>query len=195
MEVTVELAGDRTETVTIEGGTYADLLAAVGLSPQEATVIVDGRPVPADETVTADTVEVLRLISGGGDQRSADGARIRPATIGEATAAIDVLDRAILAFERSAVRAGIIADDVLVAVLDDEIRGVLLLDGPEITAVAVDRPVRDRGIGSALVRAAAERRDHLEARFPADVRPFYESLGFEIVRENGRCYGVLAATP
>lgn len=45
--------------------TYADLVRAVGLSPQEATALVDGRPVPDDAHVDADRVEVLRLIEGG----------------------------------------------------------------------------------------------------------------------------------
>lgn len=65
MEVTVTVAGDDRYTVEAEGATYGDLLAAVDLSPQEATVLVDGRPVPEDAAVAADHVEVLRLVSGG----------------------------------------------------------------------------------------------------------------------------------
>ena len=76
MRVTVSVAaGDEREValadVADERGpsgadpTYGDLLAAVDLSPQEATVLVDGRPVPDDAPVEADRVEVLRLIQGG----------------------------------------------------------------------------------------------------------------------------------
>lgn len=65
MQVTVSVAGEEDREVTVEEGTYGDLLAAVGLSPQEATVLVDGRPVPEDRAVDAEQVEVLRLISGG----------------------------------------------------------------------------------------------------------------------------------
>lgn len=66
MDVTVEVVGDETRDVRVAAdGTYADLLAAVGLSPHEATVLVDGRPVPEDQPVEADRVKVLRLIKGG----------------------------------------------------------------------------------------------------------------------------------
>lgn len=66
MEVTVDIKGEPTETVTVDGSaTYGELLDAVGVSIHEATPIVDGRPVPADQVVTAETVTVLRLVKGG----------------------------------------------------------------------------------------------------------------------------------
>lgn len=65
MNVTVTIAGAAQDPVTVEGERYADILAAVGLSPQEATVLVDGRPVPADAEITETDVTVLRLIAGG----------------------------------------------------------------------------------------------------------------------------------
>lgn len=65
MQVEVTVVGEDTHTVVIEDGTYADLLAAVDLSPHEAAVLVDGRPVPADAQVEAKRVRVLRLIKGG----------------------------------------------------------------------------------------------------------------------------------
>jgi sulfur carrier protein len=64
MAVTVRVVGGDTHAVD-DAETYADLLAAVGLSPHEATVLVDGQPVPADEAVAADSVEIVRLIKGG----------------------------------------------------------------------------------------------------------------------------------
>lgn len=65
MTITVSVAGGEEREVAIGEGTYGDLLAEVGLSAQEATVLVDGRPVPEDAPVDADQVEVLRLIQGG----------------------------------------------------------------------------------------------------------------------------------
>lgn len=67
MRITVSVAGERGEHVADvpEAATYGDLLATVGLSPQEATALVDGRPVPEDAPVEAERVEVLRLIQGG----------------------------------------------------------------------------------------------------------------------------------
>ncbi|MFB6086324.1 MAG: ubiquitin-like small modifier protein 2 [Halodesulfurarchaeum sp.] len=65
MRVTVDIVGDRREEVTVEEATYGDLLAAVNLSPHEASVFVDGRPKPADEPVTESAVQVVRLVQGG----------------------------------------------------------------------------------------------------------------------------------
>lgn len=65
MEVTVQVVGGETHHVPIEDGTYGDVLRAVGLTPQEAAVLVDGRPVPEDAPVAAAEFQVLRLITGG----------------------------------------------------------------------------------------------------------------------------------
>jgi len=65
MRVTVDVVGGSVEEVSLEQGTYADLLAAVDLSPHEASVFVDGRPRPADGTVTESEVQVVRLVQGG----------------------------------------------------------------------------------------------------------------------------------
>ena len=62
--VTVDVVGGETHEITGER-TYGDLLDAVGLSRHEATVLRDGRPVPADGEIDADSVRVLRLIKGG----------------------------------------------------------------------------------------------------------------------------------
>jgi GNAT superfamily N-acetyltransferase len=70
--------------------------------------------------------------------------------------------------------------------------GALVLDGAEIEAVAVRRRRRGQGIGTALVEAAAERRNRLDAEFDAHVCPFYEALGFDVERvEEKRYRGVL----
>lgn len=65
MDVTVDVAGGESVTVTLDEGTYGDLLAAVDLSPHEASVFVDGRPKPADGIVTESEVQVVRLVRGG----------------------------------------------------------------------------------------------------------------------------------
>lgn len=53
------------EAELADDATYADVLREAGFSPHEATVLVDGRPVPEDEAVSADAVTVLRLVKGG----------------------------------------------------------------------------------------------------------------------------------
>jgi len=65
VRVTVSVAGGEVHELEVEEATYGDLLSAVGLSSQEAAVLVDGRPVPEDRAVDAERVEVLRLIRGG----------------------------------------------------------------------------------------------------------------------------------
>lgn len=115
---------------------------------------------------------------------------VREARPAEATTVRSVLDAAMLevdggTFERAT---------VLVAVEEGPVLGALVLDGDEIDAVAVRPNRRGQGVGTALVAAAASRRDGtLVAEFDPGVRPFYESLGFEVdCGESGeRCRGRL----
>ena len=66
MRVTVEVVGEETHEVDVDDdATYADLARAVGYSPHEVSVLVDGSPVPEDQPVDADRVRILRLIKGG----------------------------------------------------------------------------------------------------------------------------------
>jgi len=73
----------------------------------------------------------------------------------------------------------------LVLVPDDERSGdaaahadTARIDAAHIDAVAVRRARRGQGIGTALVRAAAEDHDRLTAAFDPGVRPFYDALDF-----------------
>ncbi|PSQ29372.1 small archaeal modifier protein 2 [Halobacteriales archaeon SW_10_68_16] len=66
--VTVEFVGEDTREVRVEPETtYGDLLAPFDVSRHEVSVLVDGRPVPEDESVDPDVerVRVLRLVAGG----------------------------------------------------------------------------------------------------------------------------------
>ena len=66
MRVMCEVVGEDTHDLELAAdATYGDVLEAVGLSKQEASVLVDGSPVPADRPVDAESVRVLRLIEGG----------------------------------------------------------------------------------------------------------------------------------
>lgn len=66
MEVSVEVVGEGTHTVEASvGATYAELVEAVGYNVNEVSVLVEGTPVPEDERVDAEHVQVLRLIKGG----------------------------------------------------------------------------------------------------------------------------------
>ena len=65
-----------------------------------------------------------------------------------------------------------------------------------ITAIAVQRRRRDRGIGRQLVDAAATRiaPRPLTAVFDERVRPFYRACGFEIESHEGRLRGCRQST-
>jgi len=68
MNVTVDVVGEgREECSLADGATYGDLIRETGYHPQEASVLVDGSPVPADRVVDADEVRLLRLIKGGSE--------------------------------------------------------------------------------------------------------------------------------
>ncbi|MFA1609558.1 ubiquitin-like small modifier protein SAMP2 [Halobellus rubicundus] len=68
MRVRVEVVGEgETDVEVDDDGTYADVVRAVGYSPHETSVLVDGSPVPEDQPVEAERVRVLRLIKGGAE--------------------------------------------------------------------------------------------------------------------------------
>jgi GNAT superfamily N-acetyltransferase len=117
--------------------------------------------------------------------------RVREARPDERAAVMNVLDGAMLDVPLGRVTSD--GTTTLVACVDDRVLGALVLDGDRVTAVAVRRARRDQGIGTALVEAAADRRERLVAAFDADVRPFWESLGFAVepAEEPNRYRGVL----
>ncbi|WP_159904606.1 GNAT family N-acetyltransferase [Salinirussus salinus] len=120
---------------------------------------------------------------------------VREATVADLPDVLNVVDGAALRVDVDSLRERIASGDVLVAVEEGRVLGTLVLDGDRIAAVAVRRGRRDQGIGTALVEAAADRRDRLVAEFDARVRPFWESLGFDIepADEPDRYRGVLRA--
>lgn len=66
MRVTCEVVGEETKDLDLDGdATYGDVLREIGFSRHEASVLVDGTPVPEDALVEAEEVQVLRLIKGG----------------------------------------------------------------------------------------------------------------------------------
>lgn len=66
MRVTCEVVGEGTEECDLApDATYGDVLRELGYSQHEATVLVEGSPVPEDAPVATDELRVLRLIKGG----------------------------------------------------------------------------------------------------------------------------------
>jgi GNAT superfamily N-acetyltransferase len=131
---------------------------------------------------------------------------VRPAAPAELPSVANVLDGAALAVDidwlRTVVEAGSAGDGtddgddrpgrgaVLVAAIDGRVLGALALDGPAIRAVAVRPGRRGQGIGTALVAAAADRRERLVADSDPRVEPFWASLGFAVRRRGERVLAV-----
>jgi len=203
--VRAEVVGEGTRTVTLDAdATYGDLLTALSFSPHEAAVVVDDAPVPEDRPVDFEhEVRVLRLVKGGAgtgadadanadsdadaDGRPeatalADRVRVRPAGADDHLDVMRVVDGAMLTADAERVQERIDAGSVLVATAESRVVGALVREGDRIIAVATRRRWRDRGVGTALVSAALAERGRLVAEFDPDVRPFYESLGFDIER-------------
>ncbi len=109
---------------------------------------------------------------------------VRPAQEDELAPAMTAFDAGGLAVAAGDARRAIGAGRLLVAAEEGRLLGALLLeprdDGAEIDAVAVLPGRRGQGIGTALVRAAADHHGRLVAEFDPRVRPFWASLGFEI---------------
>jgi GNAT superfamily N-acetyltransferase len=128
---------------------------------------------------------------------------VEPATPDDRLDVLRILDAAMLETDADAVTDRIAADDALVArsARTDGVVGALVALRPapdrlHVDAVAVRRARRGRGIGAALVAAAVRRgaRDPavavVTAAFDADLRAFYEGLGFSVRPAGTRGDGV-----
>lgn len=68
MQVRVKILarGVLEKTIEVEeGSTYGDILAELGINPETVVVMVEGRPVPIDDVVDSDRIDVLNIVSGG----------------------------------------------------------------------------------------------------------------------------------
>lgn len=90
MNVTVEVVGaDSRDLALADDATYGDVIRESGFSPQEASVLVDGSPVPEDSPVDAERVTLLRLIKGGAEDAATAAGSTADETDREAPTADD----------------------------------------------------------------------------------------------------------
>ncbi len=68
MKVGVKIfsGGAKEKTIDIcENSTYEGLLESLGINPELVIVFRNGIPVPLDENVSPDNIEILRVVTGG----------------------------------------------------------------------------------------------------------------------------------
>lgn len=117
---------------------------------------------------------------------------VRKAGPADRPGARNVVDGADLTLDPTVLEGALAAGDAYVAVSDaGVVLGALVCDEERIAAVAARPGRRGQGIGTALVEAAAADHERLVAEFDPAVRPFWESLDFDIERlASGRLRGV-----
>jgi GNAT superfamily N-acetyltransferase len=110
--------------------------------------------------------------------------KIRSADPDDLAEIMNVLDGANLAVEAETVEERIDVGEVLVAEEGGPVLGALVAvshdDWAYVEAIAVRRSRRGKGLGTTLVQKATDRFGPLIADFDADLRLFYQSLGFTI---------------
>lgn len=115
---------------------------------------------------------------------------VRPAHEHEIEEVITLLDAALLEVDRESIRRRAGSPSILVAVGRGSPSGAIVLEGAHVEAIAVRRRERRRGIGTALIDAAAADRGRLTATCDERLRPFYASLGFTFSSQpGGRLFG------
>jgi len=66
ISVKILSGGINSQTLDVSpDSTYEDLLGSLHINPEIVIVFRKGDPVPLDETVTSDNVEILRVVTGG----------------------------------------------------------------------------------------------------------------------------------
>ncbi|MFW6018902.1 MAG: GNAT family N-acetyltransferase [Halapricum sp.] len=120
---------------------------------------------------------------------------VREATTEELDTVITILDAAILETDRDVVRRSVRTELTLVALEDGRVLGAVVAlpadRGVRIDGIAVRKRRQGNRLGSMLVETLLDRHGRVVAAFDDRVRPFYESLGFDVTNvAPGRYRGV-----
>lgn len=117
----------------------------------------------------------------GGD----DATTVRRAREGDILAVLRVVEGAMLEVGANQVRRRTESGGVLVVERGGRVVGALVRDDEHVEAIAVHPQQRGSGVGSLLVERTLEEVGRVTAEFRAEVRPFYESLEFDIEEREG----------
>ena len=154
------------------GTTYGELPAIVGDGDREVAILGDGLRQHPETAVRAECVSLQpRPVV---EPPSAGPLELRPALAEERSAAMNVLDGAMLRTD------GVAVGGLWVALEEGRVIGAAMLDGDRIDAIAVRRRRRGAGVGSALVGALARSVDRLVVDCGPSVAPFWAQLGFDL---------------
>ena len=123
-----------------------------------------------------------------GDDADSD-VEVRHGREGDLLAVLRILEGAMLKIGAKQIRSRTESEGVLVAEIDGRVVGALVRDGDHVEAIAVHPDRRGSGVGSRLIEAVLDQTGHVTAEFRAEVRPFYESLGFDIEEREERLWG------
>jgi GNAT superfamily N-acetyltransferase len=152
--------------------TYGELPAIVGDGDREVAVLGDGLRQRPQTPVRAECVSLQpRPVVETVSSRPLE---LRPAMAEERSAAMNVLDGAMLRTDRVAVGG------LWVALEEGRVIGAAMLAGDRIDAIAVRRRRRGAGVGSALVEALARSVDRLVVDCGPSVAPFWAQLDFDL---------------
>jgi sulfur carrier protein ThiS len=66
LRIKILSSGVKEESLEVdEDSTYEELLFALHINPEIVIVFRNGTPVPLDEKLTSDGIEILRVVTGG----------------------------------------------------------------------------------------------------------------------------------
>ena len=114
---------------------------------------------------------------------------VRLARPGEVGAVIDLLDRAMLQFDRSELPERIRHGSVVVITDGEKIHGTAVLGGHHIEAIAIAKAWRGKGLGRAIIEAIQRRTEVITASCHPQALGFYRALGFTCYSlPDGQCF-------
>ena len=120
---------------------------------------------------------------------TADPVTVRSARPDDATAVIDLLDRAMLQVDRPGLPERIHNGAVVVITEGERIHGAAVLAGQHIEAIAIAKSRRGHGLGRTLVEAIQRRTAVVTASCHPQAVGFYQALGFTCYSlPDGRCF-------
>ena len=123
------------------------------------------------------------------DGDTTDEIEIRHGRESDLLDALRILEGAMLKIGASQIRKRTESGEMLVAEIDGRIVGALVRDGEHVEAIAVRPQRRGSGVGHRLIKEALAETGGLTVEFREEVRPFYESLGFDIEEREERLWG------